>query len=63
MPLDNHNQLLANLNNKSFICREVEVAIPSSLTIDDCLIIKKQTEKLTQELVAYVVLLGLFVPE
>lgn len=41
MQLDNHGQLLANSNNKSFICREVEVAIRSSLTIDDCLIIKK----------------------
>lgn len=63
MQLDNFNQLLANSSNKSFTHREIEVAIRSSLTVDDCVVIERQTEKLKHELVAYVVPSGLFVPE
>lgn len=63
MQLDNYNQLLVNSSNISFICREIELAIWSSLTVDDCVVIKRQTEKLKNELVAYVVPSGLFVPE
>ncbi|MBE9105748.1 AMP-binding protein, partial [Nostoc cf. edaphicum LEGE 07299] len=35
--------------------RDVEVAIRSSSTIDDCVVLVRETEKLSQELVAYVV--------
>ncbi|MDZ8258881.1 SDR family NAD(P)-dependent oxidoreductase [Nostoc sp. ChiQUE01b] len=63
MQLDNHNQLLATSSNKSFTYREIEVVIKSSLTVDDCIAIKRQTQKLKQELVAYIVPSGLFVPE
>ncbi|MFN6565611.1 SDR family NAD(P)-dependent oxidoreductase [Dendronalium sp. ChiSLP03b] len=64
MQLDNHSQLLVNSNNKSFTCcRKVEVAIRSSSAVDDCVVIEKQTENLKQDLVAYVVPSGLFVPE
>ncbi len=63
MQLDNYNQLLTNSINISFPYREIEVAIRSSLTVDDCVVIERQTEKLTQELVAYVVPSGLFIAE
>ncbi|WP_331001351.1 SDR family NAD(P)-dependent oxidoreductase [Nostoc sp. WHI] len=39
------------------------MAIRSSLTVDDCVVMERQTEKLKQELVAYVVPSGLFVPQ
>lgn len=63
MQLDNHNQILENLSNKSFTDREIEVAIRSSLAVDDCVVIKREREKLKQELVAYIVPSSLFVPE
>ncbi|BAY25364.1 AMP-dependent synthetase and ligase [Calothrix sp. NIES-2100] len=64
MRLGNSNsQFLSNSSNKNFIYREIEVAIRSSLTVDDCAVIERQTQKLTQELVAYVVPSGLFAPE
>ena len=63
MQLDNHSQILANLSNKRFTYREIEVAIRSSLTVDDCVVINRETEKLKQELVAYIVPSSLFVPE
>ncbi|MEH1860992.1 MAG: SDR family NAD(P)-dependent oxidoreductase [Nostoc sp.] len=63
MQLDNSSKVLANLSNKSFTYREIEVAIRSSLTVDDCVVIKRETEKLTQELVAYIVPSSLFAPE
>ncbi|MEH2140418.1 SDR family NAD(P)-dependent oxidoreductase [Nostoc sp.] len=59
----NNSQLLANSSNKNFIYRETEVAIWSSLTVDDCVVIERQTQKLKHELVAYVVPSGLFAPE
>ncbi|MBN3894355.1 MAG: SDR family NAD(P)-dependent oxidoreductase [Nostoc sp. NOS(2021)] len=63
MQLGNYSQLLTNSNNKSFVCREIEVAIRSSLTVDDCVVIERQTEKLKQYLIAYVVPLVLFSSE
>ncbi|MBN3911078.1 MAG: SDR family NAD(P)-dependent oxidoreductase [Nostoc sp. NMS1] len=63
MQLDNQNQVLANLSNKNFIFREIEVAIRSSSTVDDCVVIKRETEKLKQELVAYIVPSSLFASE
>ncbi|MHC5597719.1 MAG: AMP-binding enzyme [Nostoc sp.] len=63
MQLDDYNQLLANSSNISFTYREIEVAIRSSLTVDDCVVIERQTENLKDELVAYVVPSGLFIPE
>ncbi|MBN3951616.1 MAG: SDR family NAD(P)-dependent oxidoreductase [Nostoc sp. NMS7] len=63
MQLDNSSKVLANLSNKSFTYREIEVAIRSSLTVDDCVVIKRETEKLKQELVAYIVPSSLFAPE
>ncbi|MBW4628762.1 MAG: SDR family NAD(P)-dependent oxidoreductase [Brasilonema octagenarum HA4186-MV1] len=63
MQLDNDSQLFAKSSPKSFTYREIEVAIRSSLAVDDCVVRKKQTEKLKQELVAYIVPSGLFVPE
>ncbi|MDZ7967788.1 MAG: SDR family NAD(P)-dependent oxidoreductase [Nostoc sp. DedSLP03] len=63
MQLDNHSQLLVNSNNKIFTYREVEVAIKSSSAVDDCVVIERQTENLKQDLIAYVVPSGLFVPE
>ncbi|MFN6530352.1 SDR family NAD(P)-dependent oxidoreductase [Nostoc sp. ChiSLP03a] len=63
MQLDNHSQLLVNSNNKFLTYREVEVAIESSLAVDDCIVIERQTENSKQDLIAYVVPSGLFVPE
>jgi len=63
MQLDNHSQILENLSNKSFTDREIEVAIRASLAVDDCVVIKREIEKLKQELVAYIVPSSLFVPE
>lgn len=63
MQLDNHSQVLENLSCKSFTGREIEVAIRSSLTVDDCVVIKRKIKKLEQELVAYIVPSSLFVPE
>jgi malonyl CoA-acyl carrier protein transacylase len=63
MQLNNHRQYLANSSNKNFIYREIEVAIRSSLTVDDCVVIERQTENVKQELIAYVVPSGLFAPE
>ena len=63
MQLDNPSQILENLRNKSFTDREIEVAIRASLAVDDCVVIKREIEKLKQELVAYIVPSSLFVPE
>ncbi|MCW5314096.1 SDR family NAD(P)-dependent oxidoreductase [Nostoc sp. KVJ3] len=63
MQLDNNSQILANSSHKDFIQRDIEVAIRSSLTVDDCVVLERQTKKLKQELVAYVVPSGLFTPE
>ncbi|MEH2085007.1 MAG: SDR family NAD(P)-dependent oxidoreductase [Nostoc sp.] len=63
MQLDNSSLPLANSINRNFICREVEVAIRSSLAVDDCVVIQKQTKKLKQESVAYIVTSGSFIPE
>ncbi|MBP5977629.1 AMP-binding protein, partial [Brasilonema sp. CT11] len=63
MQLENDSQVFGKSSSKSFTYREIEVAIRSSLAVDDCVVIKKQTEKLKQELVAYIVPSGLFVPE
>ncbi|MEH1869674.1 MAG: AMP-binding protein [Nostoc sp.] len=61
MQLDNYNQLLENSSNLSFKYREIEVAIRASFTVNDCIFRERETENLKQELVAYVVLSGLFV--
>ncbi|WP_033334922.1 SDR family NAD(P)-dependent oxidoreductase [Scytonema hofmannii] len=58
-----YSRLLVNSDKKKFTSREIEVAILSSLTVDDCVVIKRQTQKLQQELLAYVVPSGLFAPE
>lgn len=63
MQLDNYSVPLANSINRNFICREVEVAIRSGLAVDDCVVIQRQTKKLKQELVAYIVPSGYFIPE
>lgn len=64
MQLDHHSQVLATSINQSFAYQqEIEVAIRSSLTVDDCVVIKRQTKKLKEELVAYIVPSGLFAPE
>jgi len=64
MQLDHHSQVLATSTNKNFAYQqEIEIAIRSSLTVDDCVVIKKQTKKLKEELVAYIVPSGLFAPE
>ena len=63
MNLDNHNQILATSTNENFTYQKIEVAIRSSLTVDDCVVIKRQTEKVKQELIAYIVPSGLFAPE
>lgn len=63
MQLNNRSQFLANSSNKIFIYSEIEVAILSTLTVDDCVVIERQTQKLKHELVAYVVPSGLFAPE
>ncbi|WDD36883.1 SDR family NAD(P)-dependent oxidoreductase (plasmid) [Nostoc sp. UHCC 0926] len=62
MQLDNYSQILG-LNNKNVICKEIEVAIRSSLIVDDCVVIKREIKKLKHELVAYIVPSSLFVPE
>ncbi|WP_138502502.1 SDR family NAD(P)-dependent oxidoreductase [Nostoc sp. PA-18-2419] len=61
MQLNNYNLPLANSINKNFICREVEVAIRLGLAVDDCVVIQRQTKKLKQELVAYIVPSGSFI--
>jgi acyl-CoA synthetase (AMP-forming)/AMP-acid ligase II/short-subunit dehydrogenase len=63
MQLDNHSQVLATSLNQSFVYQKIEVAIRSTLTVDDCVVIKRQTEKGKQELIAYIVPSGLFAPE
>ncbi|MDF5719561.1 MAG: SDR family NAD(P)-dependent oxidoreductase [Rhizonema sp. PD37] len=63
MQLDTYNQILVNSSNKTFTHKEIEIVIRSSLAVSDCVVIKRQTEKSKQELVAYVVPLGLFVLE
>ncbi|MCF4968895.1 SDR family NAD(P)-dependent oxidoreductase [Nostoc sp. CMAA1605] len=63
MQLNNHSQILATSNDKIFLYRKIEVAILSSLTVSDCLVREKQTQKQQQELVAFVVPSGLFIPE
>ncbi|BAY50317.1 AMP-dependent synthetase and ligase (plasmid) [Scytonema sp. HK-05] len=62
MQLNSYSESLAS-SQKIFQIQEVEIAIRSSLTVDDCVVIQRQTEKSKQELVAYVVPSGLFVPE
>ena len=62
MQLDHHSQVLATSINQSFAYQqEIEVAIRSSLTVDDCVVIKRQTEKVKQELIAYIVPSGLLI--
>ncbi|MBD2135761.1 SDR family NAD(P)-dependent oxidoreductase [Sphaerospermopsis sp. FACHB-1094] len=64
MHLDHHSQILGTSINQSFAYQqEIEVAIRSSLTVDDCVVIKRQTKKGKQELIAYIVPSGLFAPE
>ncbi|WGV25114.1 non-ribosomal peptide synthetase [Halotia branconii] len=63
MQLDNHKQVLKVLNNKIFTYEEIEFAIRSSLTVDDCVVLNRQTKNLKCELIAYVVPLGLFAIE
>ncbi|ALF53425.1 polyketide synthase family protein [Nostoc piscinale CENA21] len=63
MQLNERNQFLVNSSNKNFTYREVEVAIRSSLTVDDCVVIEREAENQKPELVAYVVSSGLLVPE
>ncbi|MEH2155688.1 hypothetical protein [Nostoc sp.] len=63
MLLDNNSQILVNPKNKTLRSREIEVAIRSSLTVDDCVVIERHTENLKQELVAYIVPSSLFAPE
>lgn len=67
MQLDNHSQVLATSTNEDFTYqsthKKIEVAIRSSLTVDDCVVIKRQTKKLKEELVAYIVPSVLFAPE
>lgn len=63
MQLDHHSQVLVTSLNQSFAYQEIEVAIRSSLTVDDCVVIQRQTEQGKPELVAYIVPSGLFAPE
>ncbi|ABA21232.1 AMP-dependent synthetase and ligase [Trichormus variabilis ATCC 29413] len=63
MQLNNYSQNLESPNSENFIYRDIEIAILSSLTVDDCVVIEKQTKNLESELVAYIVPSGLFVPE
>ncbi|MDB9319482.1 non-ribosomal peptide synthetase [Nodularia spumigena] len=60
---DSHSQVLATSTKENFTYKKIEVAIRLSLTVDDCAVIKKQTEKGKQELIAYIVPSGLFAPE
>ncbi|AUT01015.1 AMP-dependent synthetase [Nostoc sp. CENA543] len=63
MQLNDHSQTLATPNDKNFLYRKIEVAILSSLTVSDCIVRERQTQKQKQELVAYVVPSGLFASE
>ncbi|MBS9387794.1 MAG: SDR family NAD(P)-dependent oxidoreductase [Dolichospermum sp. WA123] len=63
MQLYHHSQVLVTSLNQSFAYQEIEVAIKSSLTVDDCVVIQRQTEQGKPELVAYIVPSGLFAPE
>ncbi|MBD2439011.1 AMP-dependent synthetase, partial [Nostoc sp. FACHB-110] len=63
MQLSNQHHLIANSNNQDLIYQKIEIAIRSSLTVEDCVIIERQTPNLKQELVAYIVPSGLLVPE
>ncbi|MBD2498496.1 SDR family NAD(P)-dependent oxidoreductase [Nostoc sp. FACHB-280] len=63
MQLNNHSQVLTITSDKIFLYKKIEAAILSSLTVSDCVIREKQTQKLKQELVAYIVPSGLFIPE
>jgi acyl-CoA synthetase (AMP-forming)/AMP-acid ligase II/short-subunit dehydrogenase len=63
MQLYHDSQVLVTSLNQSFAYQEIEVAIKSSLTVDDCVVIQRQTEQGKPELVAYIVPSGLFAPE
>ncbi|MBD2253940.1 SDR family NAD(P)-dependent oxidoreductase [Nostoc parmelioides] len=63
MQLDNYSQNINSQNNKTLTYRDIETAILSSLTVDDCVVIEKKTKNLESELVAYIVPSGLFAPE
>lgn len=63
MQLDNYRQILETSNNKNFTYEEIEIAIRSSLTVDDCVVLERQTKNLKHELIAYVVPSGLFARE
>ncbi|MBH8578114.1 AMP-binding protein [Nostocaceae cyanobacterium CENA369] len=63
MQLDNYRQIIETSNNKSFTYEKIEIAIRSSLTVDDCVVLERQTKNLKHELIVYVVPSGLFARE
>jgi acyl-CoA synthetase (AMP-forming)/AMP-acid ligase II len=63
MNSNKYSQNVVNLSAKVLTNKDVEVAIRSSLTVDDCVVIERQTEQGKPELVAYIVPSGLFAPE
>ncbi|WP_414754481.1 SDR family NAD(P)-dependent oxidoreductase [Anabaena sp. CCY 9910] len=63
MQLNNYSQNLKSPDGENLIYRDIEIAILSSLTVDDCVVREKETKNLESELVAYIVPSGLFVPE
>ncbi|MUG96552.1 SDR family NAD(P)-dependent oxidoreductase [Scytonema sp. UIC 10036] len=63
MQLDDRSASLAKKRQQEYIPREIEVAIRSSLTVEDCIVIKRQTENFQQEFIAYVVPEALFAAE
>uniref|UniRef100_A0A2P1CYY4 AMP-dependent synthetase n=1 Tax=Fischerella sp. CENA298 TaxID=1622126 RepID=A0A2P1CYY4_9CYAN len=63
MQLDNHSQILATSSDQNFIYQKIEVAIRSSLTVDDCVVRERQTQTRKQEIVAYIVPSSIFAQE
>ncbi|MBD2440117.1 AMP-dependent synthetase, partial [Nostoc sp. FACHB-110] len=63
MQSNNNSQFLVFSSETKLFYREIEIAIRSSLTVDDCVVIKKQTPNYKQELVAYIVPSSVFALE
>jgi acyl-coenzyme A synthetase/AMP-(fatty) acid ligase len=63
MNSNKYSQNVVNLSAKVLTNKDVEVAIRTTWTVDDCVVINRQTEQGKPELVAYIVPSGLFAPE
>ncbi|MEH1866378.1 MAG: amino acid adenylation domain-containing protein [Nostoc sp.] len=63
MQLNKFSEIIANSSNKNYRYKEIEAAIRSSLYVDDCVVVERQTKDFKRELVAYIVPSGLSTAE